>query len=413
MGRRLSGALPVKRVHAKTGHAFVWINKRQHWLGRNGTPEAQLRYEELIAAYLASGKKSVEAVAPTPAPKQAPAPPPPPASLTIGELCERWLHHIKAGRTDWKESSLWQGALAATRALRRVATFPARDFGPRQLLEVRDALAASQIVRVSSKGTASEPRPRSRRYVNDTCQRIIQGMKWAAVRELIPGDKLAALEAVPKLRPGESSAVVETPARQPVPDDRIEAVLIHLRPPLAALVKFVRLTGCRPGEAAQLRLIDIQDREKDVWRYCPRKHKNAWRGQVRHIAIGAKTQRVILDALGDRGEDAYVFDPRLAVPDRQRRTDGTISMEPRKPSERVGDRYTTDAIRVGILRACEKAKCPGWHTYLLRYSRAAEARREHGSEAGLAILGDRSPAMLNHYAPSNWEAAAAAARATG
>jgi hypothetical protein len=96
-----------------------------------------------------------------------------------------------------------------------------------------------------------------------------------------------------------------------------------------------------------------------------------------------------------------------------RRSDGTIAIEPRKPSQRVGDRYTTDAIRVGIRRACEKAKCPDWHTYLLRYSRAAEARSKHGSEAGLAILGDRSPAMLNHYAPSNWEAATAAARATG
>jgi hypothetical protein len=66
MGRRSSGSLPAIHVHASTGHARVHINGTTHWLGLHGSPEAQLRYDALIAAYVTSGRKTVEAVLPPP-----------------------------------------------------------------------------------------------------------------------------------------------------------------------------------------------------------------------------------------------------------------------------------------------------------------------------------------------------------
>jgi len=107
-----------------------------------------------------------------------------------------------------------------------------------------------------------------------------------------------------------------------------------------------------------------------------------------------------------------VFDPRLAVPDRRRQTD-TIPMRPGRPSPRVREFYAASSIRHAIARACDKAGCADWFPYLLRYARNQEIRRLHGPEAAAANLGDRSPQMLNRYAPPGWEAAAEAAMKTG
>jgi integrase len=407
MGRRRSGSLPAMHVHASTGHARVHINGKTHWLGPYGSPEAQCRYDALVAAYIASGRKSVEAA-------QAVAPPPPPAAdLTIGELSLAWLKHIRAAKGDgWKQSSTYSAALSATRALRPVAACHAKQFGPRQLLEIREAFAATRTVRRNKKGDVIVDKPRTRRYVNDTMQRIVALFSWAAVRELVPGDKPAALREVKPLRCGEIATVVDTPPRQAVDDNRVEAVLTHLRPPMRALVRFIRLTGCRPSEAARLRLVDVHDRECPVWRYVPPCHKNAWRGHAKHIPIGPEAQAVVIEALGSRGDSAVVFDPRLAVPDRKPRQD-TIKMQPRRPSPRVRETYAASSIRHAIMRGCEKAGCPEWFPYLLRYARNQEIRRLHGAEAAAANLGDRSPQMLNRYAPPGWEAAVEAAMKTG
>ena len=46
MGRRHSDALPGMRLHKPTGCARVYINGKEYWLGKFGSPEAQLKYDE-------------------------------------------------------------------------------------------------------------------------------------------------------------------------------------------------------------------------------------------------------------------------------------------------------------------------------------------------------------------------------
>jgi integrase len=409
MGRRHSGGLPVPRLHQKTGHARVFINGKEYWLGKFGSPEAQLKYDALVAAYIASGRKSVEAARPASPITQ----PQPTDDITVAELALAWVKSIKAARGDaFKKSSTYTASLTAVRALRPVAALPARQFGPRQLLDVREKFAAGRVIRRNKQGEVVVDKPRTRRYVNDTMQRIVALFSWAAVRELVPGDKPAALREVKPLRPGEIATVVDSPRREAVDDERLEAVLAYLQPPMRALVQFCRLTGCRPGEAAGLKLSHVNDRDQPVWRYSPPRHKNAWRGHGRHIPIGPAAQAVVVEALGGRGDDAYVFDPRAAAPIRPRK-DGTIRFQPPAPSSRVRDHYDAAGIRRAITRACEKAGCESWFPYLLRYARNQEIRRLHGPEAAAANLGDRSPQMLNRYAPPGWEAAVEAAMKTG
>lgn len=77
------------------------------------------------------------------------------------------------------------------------------------------------------------------------------------------------------------------------------------------------------------------------------------------------------------------------------------------------DCYDSASIRRAISRACDKAGCESWFPYLLRYARNQEIRKLHGPEAAAANLGDRSPQMLNRYAPPGWDAAVEAAMKTG
>ncbi len=66
MGRRGFGKMPEIRLHKRSGNGRVFINGREYWLGPFGSPEARRRYEELIAAYVTSKGRSVEAAAPAP-----------------------------------------------------------------------------------------------------------------------------------------------------------------------------------------------------------------------------------------------------------------------------------------------------------------------------------------------------------
>ncbi|MEN9666623.1 MAG: hypothetical protein RLZZ326_2986 [Planctomycetota bacterium] len=68
MGRRHSGALPAMRLHKQSGQARIRLNGTEYRLGQHGSPAARLRYDELIAAWIASGRTSVEAVTGPPRP---------------------------------------------------------------------------------------------------------------------------------------------------------------------------------------------------------------------------------------------------------------------------------------------------------------------------------------------------------
>ena len=160
-----------------------------HWLGPWGSPEARLRYDTLVAAWITSGRKSTEAAA---TPKIRPATVP--VDLTVAELATLWLDSIAAARPDdYQKSSTWNGALAAARALRKYAALPAREFGPRHLIECRQTFAAGTVRTLDKSGKVVSEWPRTRRYVNDIAARIVQLFSWAVPRELVPPDRAAGL----------------------------------------------------------------------------------------------------------------------------------------------------------------------------------------------------------------------------
>jgi len=415
MGRRHVDALPAMRLHSRSGNARVRIGGTECWLGPWGSAEARLRYDELVAAWIASGRKSVEAAAPPAAPAPTipePVELPTSADVTVGELARAWIASIERERGGkHRRASNWNGAIAAARALRPVAAMPAKDFGPRALQDVRRRLVDTPILRKRRlpDGTeTTEAIPRSRRYVNDTVGRIRQLFNWAVGLELIPPERAYALSRIRALPIGQGR---ETDRRTEVTAEVVNATLPHLTDEVRALVLFIRWTACRPSEAARLRMCDVHDTDRPIWRYRPPMHKTAHRGQFRDVPIGPQARAILEAHAKGQADDEYVFDPRRSLA-RVVSNGATIKLR-RKPSSRVGNVFTSDAIRVAIQRAAAAAGVPAWTPYQLRYLRLREIRRDYGPEAARATAGHTRDSMTAHYAPPSWEAAAGAAAASG
>jgi integrase len=414
MGRRHADALPAIRHHRRSGNARVRIGGIEHWLGPWGSADSRLRYDELIAAWIASGRKSVEAAKrqPPPAPAPVEVELPTSADVTVGELARSWIAAIERDRAGaHKRASDWNGAIAAARALRSVAAMPAKDFGPRALQDVRRRLVDTPFLRKRRLPDGSESFdaiPRSRRYVNDTVGRIRQLFNWAVGLELIPPERAYALSRVRALPVG---AGRETDRRTEVSAEIVEATLPHLTDEARALVLFIRWTGCRPSEAMRLRMADIHDRDRQTWRYRPPMHKTAHRGQQRDVPIGPQARSILERHAEGRAPEDYVFDPRRSLA-RVVSNGATIKLR-RRASPRVGSMFTSAAVRVAIQRAAAAAGVPAWTPYQLRYLRLREIRRDYGPEAARATAGHTRESMTAHYAPPSWEAAAGAAAASG
>ena len=449
MGRRPSGALPEMRRHKPTNTARIVIGGRVHSLGRWRSREARQRYGEFIAAYKASGYRSVDAAlaredSPAGADRPAAAPPgvpsatvptaapeplaPVPAGLTVADLALRWLREIEATTPDYRRTSKWHGALAASRAVRPFATMAVDAFGSRALVEVQRHLVEMTIQprrrkdddappakgrrrRKDDDAPPATPKRLSRRYINDVIGRVRQMFNWGVLQELVPDDRVKALEIVAPLAQGQTKAR-ETPRRKPIRPSIVRATLPYLTAEVADLIWFIRLTGCRPSEAARMKLCRIRDRHKAVWRYVPKRHKTSHRGKQRHIPIGPEAQAIILAHTAGRGDHDYVFTPQRSVPRREPR-DGVISMKPRKPSPLARASFTKDAILRAVTRGIEKANkarekngeppLPHWTPYRLRYTRLREIRRVGGREAAQAAAGHSRATMTDHYAPANWD----------
>lgn len=228
-------------------------------------------------------------------------------------------------------------------------------------------------------------------------------------------------------------------------NDRIvNATLPFLLPPVAAMVKLQRLTGCRPGEICVVRPCDIE-LTSDVWCYRPESHKLEHRDLERRIYFGPKSQQILLPWM-QRAAETYCFSPVEAMlhlretKASRRKTPlafgnrvGTNRKE--SPARAPGDRYSTSSYRRAIERACalafpmpteyslqdsdlseaEMAKrqqlatawksAHNWHPNQLRHTRATELRRLHGLDAAQVVLGHSEAFVTQLYAERDFQKA--------
>ncbi len=424
MPRRPKGSLPSLQHHKPSGRARVTINGRDHWLGKWGSPEAQLAYQRLVAEFLVSGRVLMPA-ATSPqglASQPSAAPPvtePVPHGLTVVELVTMYIEHCGTYYRDenGKQTSTYGNALQAARALRPFDDTPAAAFGPKRLGMIRDSEAANGRPRVGCNALVKSIR------------RVFQ---WAESQELVPRGTHNSLKTVEPLRRGRTIAP-ELPPVKPVEDEVVELTLPYLPEIVADMVRFQRLTGARPGEVCALRPMDI-DRSGVDWKWHPPHHKNRWRDADRVIMIGPRARK-LLERYLLRDAAAYCFSP-VESERKRSRLRRLARQSPLTPSQRARKRkrhgqrrprdcYDAASYRHAITRAVaalnadRKAKDPAskpiedWSPNQLRHAAATEIRKKFGLEAAQVVLGHTSADITQVYAERNQALAAEVIRQIG
>jgi integrase len=378
---RLKHKLPSLRHHWPSGRAVVTLNGRDHYCGPWNSPEARAAYDRLIAEWLAAGRG---------APKLAGGAPPPDPS--VSEVLVAFLRHAEAHyRTPaGLPSRELENLKDAMRPLRRLyGRTPACSFGPLALRGVRDEMVRSGLARTT---------------VNARINRIRRVFRWAASVELVPAAVLARLTTLDGLRAGRTEAK-ETGGVRPVPLDLVEATLPFLTRPVAGLVRLQLLTGCRAGEAVEMRGCDLTPGDP-VWEYRPASHKNAWRGQARVIPLGPRAQALVQEYLKPDLSD-YLFSPADAVAEvhARRRARRKSKPTPSELARRVAEPgrgrarcYDVNDYGQAIRRACRKAGVPVWSPLRLRHTAATLIRARSGREAAQTVLGHARPDTTLIYA---------------
>jgi integrase len=406
-----SAHVPAYKLHKPSGQARVIIRGRQHYLGPYGSEESREKYGRLIAELAAGGR-----------PDQAHDPG---AKLLVVELVARYWDFAQGYyRKDGRPSAHLDAVRRNLRLLRQLyAHTPAGDFGPLALRAIQQKLIGER---------------KCRTYINATCDIIRRVFKWGVSQELIPPSIYQALATVPGLRKGRSAAREPAPVL-PVDNAVVDATLPELPPVVVDMVRFQRLTGCRPGEVCKLRPCDV-DRSGEVWQYQPGDHKTAHLGRVRVVYIGPQAQDVLRPYLL-RAADAYCFSP--AESEQQRHAEMRAARKTRvqpsqqwrrkaRPKRKPGDRYRKDAytwaVRRAIARvnrkreeAAKKAgveftdadKLPRWAPNQLRHGVATRVRREYGLEAAQVVLGHAKADVTQVYAERDAKLAAGVMRAIG
>lgn len=385
MAKRLNSRVPKLSRHKGTGQAVVRLEGRDHYCGRYGTAKAQQEYDRLIGLWLANGRSL---------PREDRG-----GDLTVERVLAAYWRHAKViyRMDDGSPSSELACIRLAVSPLRRhYGHWPAADFGPRALVDLRDMICTVPTRR---------GRTPSRNTVNGYIRRIKAVFKWAVSREIAPPGAYEALRAVDGLRRGRSLARETHPVR-PVDRDDVDAVIQQVSPEVGAMIELMWLTGMRVGEVVQMRFCDI-DRGTH-WEYRPPTHKTQHYGRERIVPLGPRA-RTLLAPFLLADQDGYVFSPVRAERRRldERRVQAKapsapVRLEHRRassPARPPGAMYSTDSVRRAIARACREAEIARWSPHQLRHAAGTRFRREGNLEAARVLLGHSSPVVTEeHYA---------------
>ncbi|TVQ51359.1 MAG: hypothetical protein EA377_12750 [Phycisphaerales bacterium] len=296
--------------------AIVWIDGQRLYLGRWGTPEAEERYNRLIAEWLSNGKQlplqSAAAAEPT----------------TVTEILLAYWRYAKR-RYSRGEADTIKQALRQVRAL--YGSEPVTRFGPKRLRTVRDAM-----IRIGW----------SRGHINKQISRVRAAFRWAASYELCDVAICRQLQTVEPLKRGDVANEGRTV--RPVPRSTVRRARRYVTRPVRALIDLQLLTGARADELVRLRPTDL-DVSGEVWTVtydgsdCSRSHKTLHHGKVRTIYFGPRAQRILkMFMKPGKSLDHPIFSPRDADSEGKRRHGRrgrrpNQKATPKKTKRRIGE----------------------------------------------------------------------------
>ena len=328
--------LPKYCHHKPANQAYVTLplgkGKRQMvYLGIYNSRDSIEKYDKVVGEWLATKQVPIQDNGPT-----------------VLAVAERFKSDQQAKLPDSKKYHL----VAAMKLLADLfENRPASEFDALQFSRLRSELIERNY---------------ARKYANDILGILKRCFRWAMQRELITPDQFARIESFEPLSAKEAPTKIVEPAN----DDDVSATLPFLSDDFADMVRFVRATGCRPGEA---RLMQVGDIDRESWLFKPTRHKTSHRGKTRAIPIPTVVQPMLLKRLL-RPDDAYAF--------------GADGGE--RPYEKRALGRAIDRIIVRINRERSEADLPAldhWAPNQLRHARATEVREQYGVEVAQVVLG--------------------------
>jgi integrase len=247
----------------------------------------------------------------------------------------------------------------------RFGDTPANEFGAKKFKQVRQDMIELDW---------------SRTTINKAGSIIKRFFRWAGEEEFVSAEVAGAIWPVRGLEKDRSQAREPDPVG-PVADEIVEATLAHVSQRIASMIRVMRLTGMRPGEALGMTKAEI-NMTGEVWTFSPHAHKTTHKRKERRIPIGPQCQAVLL--------------PWIV----------------KAPTGRIFP-IRRDSLRQAIHRGCQRAGVPNWHPNQLRHSFATNVRATHGIEAAQVLLGHAKADITEVYAERNERLASDIAKKIG
>jgi integrase len=361
-------AVPSYRLHKKSGQAVVTLSspgkRKDVLLGKYKSPESIAEYNRIIA----EREQVLEETRDETVSRRR-------FALTVNEVLARYWQHAKETyrRPDGTPTSEVLNIQLALQVVRDLfGHSAAADFDSLALKAVRDRMM--KPFERETKSGRKFTTTLSRKVINQRVNQIKRAWKWIASEKLVPVTSWQSLLTVDGLREGRTPAKEYESVKPAVRSDVEKAIAVMTESPgPAAVVRLQILTGARCGELLVMKAADV-DRSGPVWTFVPSRHKGSHRGKHRAIYFGRDAQDVLAEYLIKAG-DGYVFSPQRTA----------------------SARYTTNAIRLAILRACDRAGVPRFSPHRLRHLAAHTIRKQFGLEYCRAVLGHSVAGMTEVY----------------
>ncbi len=286
--------------------------------------------------------------------------------------------------------------------------WPAKDFGPDELLDVQRAMIEHRYY------IAEREKRYTRRGINDNINWIRKIWKWAMGRCMVTAEQVQGFEEVKPLRIG-TSVAPDNVKRKRVTEEEIEKVINCLGSVVGDMLRLIWYTGMRPNEVCSMRPYDIIHDDKDCWLYIPGrdhgpvgKHKTMRFERMKVIPLAKESQEVLKKRIKDFNSRDYIFSPKDTVADliaqkaKERKTPlscGNRAGTNRKehPMIKPRDCYDHHTLRRACQRACKKAGVELFVPYDLRRTMATRTRATLGKEATKVLLGHAKTSTTEIY----------------